>query len=116
MWCCTQDFSEAIAQLAVYGPGRAALLQDPSVSEALQQVAAEGWTAEARAFAESALLAMSDRQPEADQAQQSHDHRHIMLSYQWDVQAVVRCIVSELQARGYRTWFGARDASTPARP
>jgi len=76
------------------------------VAEALKQVAAEGWTAEAKAFAESALLAMSGRQPDAGQALQVHD-KHVMVSYQWDHQDVVKRIVNELQVRGYATWFGA---------
>jgi hypothetical protein len=84
-----QDFVEAIAQLAMFTPGREALLQDPTVAEALQQVAAEGWTEEARMNAESALLAMSDRQPEADHEQQGRDQKHVMASYQWSCQEVV---------------------------
>lgn len=74
-----QDIVEAIAQLAMYQPGREALLQDPTVAAALQQVVAEGWTDEARENAESALLAMSGRQPEAGHEQDS-DHKHIMMS------------------------------------
>ena len=104
-----RDFTEAIAQLAVFPPGREALLQDPIVAEALQQVAAQGWTEEARHFAEAALRAMSDRPPDAGHhAQQDHTHKHIMLSYQWAVQEVVKRVVNELQLRGYRTWFGAQ--------
>ena len=96
----------------MFPPGREALLRDPTVAEALQQVAAEGWTEEARMNAESALLAMSDRQPEAG----GHEHRddgqqHIMLSYQWSCQEVVKRIVNELQVRGYQTWFGATSIS-----
>ena len=34
----SQDFAEAIEQLAVYPPGREALLQDPGVVDALQEV------------------------------------------------------------------------------
>ena len=103
-----QDFAEAIAQLAMFPPGREALLQDPTVAEALQQVVADGWTSEARLSAESALAALSDRKPDAEQ----HEHRkegqqHVMASYQWDVQEVVKRIVNELKVRGYRTWFGA---------
>jgi hypothetical protein len=72
-----------MAQVSMFPPGREALLQDPAVAEALQQVAAEGWTSEAKLSAESALLAMSDRQPEADtQEQQKQGLKHIMLSYQ----------------------------------
>jgi hypothetical protein len=96
-----QDFAEAIAQLAMFPPGREALLLDPTVAEALRQVAAEGWTAEAQAFAESALLALSDRQPDAGQAQPDHARlsQHIMVSYQWDVQPIIRRVVNELQVR-----------------
>jgi hypothetical protein len=109
-WECCQDFAEAIAQLAMYPPGREALLQDPSVAEALHQVAAEGWEEEARMHAQAALVALSDRQPDAGHAEQAHGrNKHVMASYQWDAQPVVRRIVNELQARGYVTWFGKCD-------
>ena len=52
-----QDVAEAIAQIAMFPPGREALLQDPTVAEALKQVAAEGWTAAATAFASAAAAA-----------------------------------------------------------
>jgi hypothetical protein len=74
-----QDIAEAIAQIAMFPPGRKALLQDPTVVEALKQVAAEGWTAQAKVFAESALLAMSGRQPDAGQALEANN-RHVMIS------------------------------------
>ena len=49
---------------------------------------------------------MSDRQPEVDHDEQhEHRQRHIMLSYQWNVQEVVKRIVNELQIREYVTWF-----------
>jgi hypothetical protein len=96
----------------MYPPGREALLQDPTVTEALQQVVAEGWTDEARLSAESALAAMSDRQQPDEcgvhDAHRAHDgHKHVMLSYQWNIQETVKRIVNELQVRGYLTWFGA---------
>ena len=76
------DFAEALAQLAMYPPGRAALLQEETVIEALQQVAAEGWTDEARRFAESALAALTDRKPSRDAAHihQFQQQKHVMLS------------------------------------
>jgi hypothetical protein len=74
-----RDFAEAIAQLALFEPGRAALLRDPTVAEALQQVAAEGWTEEARLSAEAALAALSDRQPDVEHRDEGQQ-RHIMLS------------------------------------
>ena len=103
MLLCGQDFAEAIAQIAMYPPGRDALLQDPAVSEALHQVAAEGWEEEARQHAQAALAALSDRQ-QADW-HPDPDHKHLMLSYQWDVQETIQRIVNELQARGFCTWF-----------
>ena len=84
---------------------RDALLENPNVAEALQQVAAEGWTEEARLHAESALAAL--KPPEEHSEQVESGDKHVMVSYQWDHQATVRRIVNELQARGYRTWFGA---------
>ena len=106
-----RDFAEAIAQLALFPSGKEALLQDSNAVEALQQVAAEGWTEESRLSAESALLALSDRQPvdvEHDQATRDQgQQRHVMLSYQWGSQVMARRIVNELQVRGYLTWFGA---------
>jgi len=99
--------------------GREALLQDPSgVAEALQHVVTDGWTDEARLFAEAALLAMSDRQPDTAAAAAGHaekqgqagggaHQKHVMLSYQWSCQSTVRRVVNELQVRGYLTWFGA---------
>lgn len=125
-----QDFAEAIAQLALYTPGREALLKNPTVAEALQQVVADGWTEEAQQSAESALAALSDHQPESHV---ERDQDHVMISYQvslclcmlpclcltlrllsgqWNVQQMAKRIVRELQARGYRTWFGGRDENT----
>ena len=71
----------------MYPPGREALLQDPTVAEALQRVAAEGWEEEARMHAQSALTALSDRQRDPDH-EQAPDQKHVMVSYQWDVQQV----------------------------
>ena len=110
---CAQDFAEAIAQLAMYPPGRDALLENPNVAEALQQVAVEGWTEEARLHAESALAAL--KPPEEHSEQVESGDKHVMVSYQWDHQATVRRIVNELQVRGYRTWFGAPKSARRAR-
>ena len=39
-----RDAAEALQQLTVYPPGRAALLADPTVAEALSEVADCGWS------------------------------------------------------------------------
>jgi hypothetical protein len=99
---CQSHHCECLAQLAVYGPAREALCQDPSVIPALEAVAKDGLSAEARDFAEAALLALSDKELHvlADGEQ-----LHIMLSYQWDGQATVKRINESLLDRGYVTWF-----------
>jgi hypothetical protein len=107
-----QDFAEAIAQLAMYPAGRNALLENPNVAEALQRVAAEGWTEEARLHAESALVALKPPDKNSERAEGAD--KHVMVSYQWDHQATVRRIVTDLQTRGYRTWFGAPSSSVLA--
>ena len=61
----------------MFPPGREALLEDPATAEALRQVVAEGWTEEAKMFAQSALAAMSGHQPDVDRDQ---DQRHVMVS------------------------------------
>jgi hypothetical protein len=104
---CQEHHCECLAQLAVFGPAREALRQDPSVVPALEAVAEAGLSAQARDFAQAALLALSDKelQPLAGGEQQMH----IMLSYQWDGQATVQRINESLIARGYVTWFDLTD-------
>ena len=91
----------------MFPTGREALLQDPTAAEALQQVVAEGWTKEARLSAESALAALSDRQPDAGGREHRAEggQKHVMISYQWDVQETAKRIVAELEMRGYLLWF-----------
>eukprot|EP01046_Picozoa_sp_COSAG06_P040065 COSAG06_NODE_4809_length_3939_cov_7.292448_2_plen_124_part_00 len=70
---------ECLAQLALFPPGRDALLQNPAVSDALVAVSEQGMSGEAQKFADAALLALSDKKlgmvAEGEQ-------QHLMLSYQ----------------------------------
>ena len=88
-----QSLFELTHTVAFVLTGCEILRQDPTVTEALQQVALAGWTAEARMHAESALAALaSDRVRDpaktktGDEADLDHHQRHIMLSYQWACQ------------------------------
>ena len=75
-WCQTTH-TECLAQLAVYQPdGRDALRRDPSVRDALREVAESGLTDEARHHAESALLALSD----TELVKIEEGQKHVMLS------------------------------------
>ena len=100
---CAQDFAEAIAQLAMYPPGRDALLENPNVAEALQQVAVEGWTEEARLHAESALAAL--KPPEEHSEQVESGDKHVMVSYCWAQQPLIKRIHAALVERGYAVWI-----------
>ena len=83
----------------------ARIVQDPNAVEALRQVAAVGLVEEARRHAESALAALSDHQPEyPDENENLAMEKHLMISYQWDHQHVMKRIVRDLKARHYRTW------------
>ena len=73
---CQQHHAECLAQLAVFAPARETLLADPSVMPALEAVAEGGLTAEARQFAEAALLALSEKELHAD----AEGQKHVMLS------------------------------------
>ena len=77
VWQCNS--TETLLQLALFPSGREALLAEPSVLEALRTVAERGMSAEAREHAESALLALSDKEMRPSC---SDGPKHIMLSYQ----------------------------------
>ncbi len=74
-WCQCHHV-ECLAQLAVFAPARETLRADPSVIPALEAVAEGGLTAEARQFAETALLALSEKELHVDAERQ----KHVMLS------------------------------------
>ena len=102
---CQEHHAECLAQLAVFEPAREALRQDPSVIPALKAVAEVGLSAEARKFADAALLALSDKKPDMHRIDMDGEQQHLMLSYQWDKQATVKRLNDSLIGRGYVTWF-----------
>ena len=59
-------------------------------------------SAEARRFADAALLALSDKKLEMVM---EGEQKHVMLSYQWDAQTTIQRMNASLLARGYITWF-----------
>jgi hypothetical protein len=80
-WCQTAH-AECLAQIAVFEPdGREALRQDPSVRDALRCVAESGLTEEAQQHAESALLALSDK----ELVKIEEGQKHVMLSCEYAV-------------------------------
>jgi hypothetical protein len=73
---CQGAHAECLAQLAVFPEGKKALLREPSVGEALQVVADVGLTEAARTHAQSALLALSDKELQVN----ADGQKHVMLS------------------------------------
>ena len=98
-----RNCTEALEQLALFEPGKIALAQDAQVMEALHAVSERGMCEEARESARGALLALSDEQP--DRLEEVADRQHVMLSYQWNAQAMIVRINESLQRRMYRTWI-----------
>ena len=98
---CQEHHAECLAQLAVFEPAHEALRQDPLVIKSLEAVAEIGLSADARQYAQAALLALSDKE--------LHVHvdgqQHIMLSYQWAHQQTIERLNESLIGRGYVTWF-----------
>ena len=109
------DATECLLQLAVFEPGRQILTVDEPVMHALQLIAAEGGSggralsAVAQESARNALSAIEGQLTELPPHEPDDDSsaRHIMCSYQWDVQAVVKRVVSSLQQRQYSVWVSA---------
>eukprot|EP01046_Picozoa_sp_COSAG06_P003154 COSAG06_NODE_119_length_23111_cov_51.658613_22_plen_387_part_00 len=86
VWC-QQHHCEAIAQLAVFGPARKALLDDGSVVPALKAVSAGGLSEATRELAAAALTALSDRKLQMVMDGQ----KHVMLSCECLHLNLLRC-------------------------
>ena len=68
---------------------------------ALETVATHGLTEAARELAAAALSALSDKKL----TMAVEGQKHVMLSYQWDAQAIIQRTNQSLIARDYVTWF-----------
>lgn len=99
------DAAESLMQLALFPPGRDVLQQDASVLDALHMLVDKALTEEARQYAEGALMALLPPEAVVHHHEIDMDARHVFMSYQWAVQAIVERIVAELQGRGYIVWF-----------
>ena len=73
---------------------------------ALEAVAAGGMTEQARNSAAGALMALrKDDQPARHDSELPQGERHVMLSYNWAHQEVMKRVNTSLLGRGYSTWF-----------
>eukprot|EP01043_Picozoa_sp_COSAG02_P051086 COSAG02_NODE_5334_length_4430_cov_2.102517_1_plen_616_part_00 len=119
-----RDYAECLQQLALFVPGCAALQADDAVLNALHGLADSGFTEEAKKIARLTLMSLESSLSTASQQHEHHEsdsttvpkknhaqRRHIMVSYQWNSQAVVQRIVAELKRRKYTCWFDLDDMS-----
>jgi hypothetical protein len=99
-----RDAAECLMQLALFDPGRDILQKDESVLDALRTLIDHGMTDEAKQYAKGALMALLPPE-EPHPVRPDQVQGHVMVSYQWDVQAIIARIVVELQSRGYDVWW-----------
>ena len=98
MW--QQNYTEALAQLALSPAGKEALLADEAAIAALEELVERGMTDETKEFARNALIGLRGfAEHEAVAAE------HVMLSYEWSSQSVIVRINDSLNRRGYVTWL-----------
>ena len=116
-----QIAAECFAQLAMFAPGRLALLEaEATVKPALTTLATQGQdgssrggarTAAASRFAQAALSALYNKrsrdrhQPLQEVAGGSVEVEHVMLSYNWEFQSVIKRLNNALKFKGYRIWI-----------
>ena len=98
------DAVECFAQLVLFHPARDTLQRDPAVLDALRQASVASLTEDARRCAQTALVGLEGTLGHgAGQTQIGLERHqwHIMMSYQWSVQDVVKRVVAELKRRNY---------------
>ena len=98
-----RNWTEVLEQLALFGPGKEALLGNDSVVPALEAVVELGMTEEAKEHARGALLAL--------RGVAEHEAvvpNHVMLSYCWEDQSTIVRINESLKRRRYSTWLDVR--------
>eukprot|EP01045_Picozoa_sp_COSAG04_P021380 COSAG04_NODE_2294_length_4375_cov_2.525257_3_plen_220_part_00 len=100
-----RNYAEALQQLALFGPGKEALLGNDAVMAALEAVTERGMTEEAKEHARGALIAL--RGVDVDD-RDAVVPNHVMLSYSWDDQKTIVRINVSLKRRKYSTWVDVR--------
>lgn len=101
------QFLQCFQQLACYQPGCEALRAEPKVQKALMALASEALCHEAKDCARSVLTvlwpeltAASSRHGDPQERGDQKDP-HVMMSYSWEQQDIIKRVTAELQRRGY---------------
>jgi hypothetical protein len=94
----------ALQHLALSPMGLGPLRTHASAMQALRQLASCGMTDEARRCAQGALFELEGNE-QRPQTGKTVGIEHIMLSYNWDHQAVIKRVHASLVRRGCTTWI-----------
>jgi hypothetical protein len=94
----------ALQNLALSDIGAGPLRARGRVMEALHKLAESGMTDEARRCAKGAMFELEAEHRQSEVLAVEADE-HIMLSYNWDHQAVIKRVHASLVRRGYTTWI-----------
>eukprot|EP01047_Picozoa_sp_COSAG01_P076411 COSAG01_NODE_13407_length_1589_cov_288.659732_2_plen_427_part_01 len=94
----------ALENLALSDIGARPLRARAHAMEALRKLAEIGMTDEARRCASGALFELEE-QHRSSEALSMSANEHVMLSYNWDHQAVIKRVHASLVRRGYTTWI-----------
>eukprot|EP01052_Picozoa_sp_SAG31_P034081 SAG31_NODE_3930_length_3742_cov_2.584408_2_plen_1021_part_01 len=110
--------AEALQQLALSAVGEAALKANSRAMSALQEMKTAGLTPAARQCAVGALFKLEGSKKPTIPALASGANtagmdsgKHLMVSYNWDHQAVVLRVVAALKGRGYSLWVDVESMS-----
>jgi hypothetical protein len=95
----------ALENLALSDIGAGPLRARAHAMEALRKLAEIGMTDEARRCASGALFELEVEHRPSETLSAVSANEHIMLSYNWDHQGVIKRVHSSLVRRGYTTWI-----------
>eukprot|EP01049_Picozoa_sp_SAG25_P012115 SAG25_NODE_1584_length_2729_cov_3.051331_1_plen_304_part_10 len=95
----------ALQNLALSDIGAGPLHARRRVMEALHKLVECGMTDKARRCASGALFELEESERRQSEAVVLPAEEHIMLSYNWDHQAVIKRVHASLVRRGYTTWI-----------
>ena len=107
-----------IQQIAAFAPGASALKQNQQLTDTVSRLVEDGFTPEAKEIASKVLLQLNNTLATQNKAKAEAAESgggggvlatpaagHIMLSYNWGHQEVIKRLNLSLKARGYNIWI-----------
>ena len=103
-------YAECLQQISLFPAGRQALKANSAVVQTLDVLAVKGWTDAAKQSASATLFETSPERMNRKVMEQpasngTEPDGHVFISYQWDVQEIIKRLVHTLEQRKYVVWF-----------